>query len=99
MQNENRQIVTVEVFTGLTLNYPLASPEYRDSYYPVIKKLLELNRKSKLPISATELQELLKPRVIPEKMIGEILNELHYYSVMYKCHYPNQEHKFDFAFA
>lgn len=96
-QNKNESPFIIEIYTGLTFNYFFNTEEYRNSFYPILKKLLLLSKRGLLPISAKKLQEYIVNRDIPIEIINEILNEMHYYSVLMKVHYPDKDNGYDLA--
>ncbi len=83
-----------EISTGLTLNYQLQDQEYKNNYYPILRKLLFLNKRQQLPIGAKALQESIKHRNIQIEMVSEILNELYSNGVLQKHYHPEIEYDF-----
>ncbi len=86
----------IEIYTGLTLNYPLQDKRYRNQYYLILKKLLVLDKSNKLPINAIKLNEELTLKNISLVIIEEVLNELHYFGILQKGKTEGEDVDFSF---
>lgn len=64
----------------------------------VLQKLLFLNKRQQLPISAQALRDSIKYRELPVEQVNHILHEMYFHEILSKVYYDDgRESEFDFA--